>query len=180
MAGKTEIPFTYEEWLKTLRPNDQKALTSYFDGEEPDLEDMKMLVKGEMAPSFKPLSLNRVWKAIQAVVGPPAKAKVDTEAVKALSAKLEKNEHELRQRTAEKEKLFMQLSHLQRVYAQMLQENDSLKGQLRRAAAPADVKKDIWIPSKNAPPNMLPQGPGDKPKPSSSKFYRPDRASLHV
>eukprot|EP00469_Lotharella_globosa_P016657 CAMPEP_0167829206 /NCGR_PEP_ID=MMETSP0112_2-20121227/11997_1 /TAXON_ID=91324 /ORGANISM="Lotharella globosa, Strain CCCM811" /LENGTH=179 /DNA_ID=CAMNT_0007732807 /DNA_START=41 /DNA_END=580 /DNA_ORIENTATION=- len=179
MAGK-ESAFVYEEWLKTLRPNDQKALADYFDGEEPDIEDMKMLVKGEMAPSFKPLSLNRIWKAIQAVAGEAEEAKVDTEAVKALNAKLQKTEQDLRQRTAEKEKLFMQISHLQRIYAQMMQENDSLKNQLRRAAAPDDVKKDVWVPSKHAPPNMLPLAPGEKPQPSSSKFYRPDRTSLHV
>ena len=57
---------------KALKEKDRKALSDYFDGEVPELDDMKLLVKAEMAGSMKPLTLNRVWKAVQALVNPEA------------------------------------------------------------------------------------------------------------
>eukprot|EP00465_Bigelowiella_longifila_P006080 CAMPEP_0185273878 /NCGR_PEP_ID=MMETSP1359-20130426/50533_1 /TAXON_ID=552665 /ORGANISM="Bigelowiella longifila, Strain CCMP242" /LENGTH=189 /DNA_ID=CAMNT_0027866653 /DNA_START=82 /DNA_END=651 /DNA_ORIENTATION=+ len=113
---------------------------------------------------------------------------VDSKALKALQEKLEEVEKILKLRTAEKEKMYMQVSHLQRIYGQVLQENEGLKNQLRRAGAKADGKKqDVWIPSKAPPPNMLPRAASSSEAADgvavvsrSSKFFRPDRHSTHV
>mmetsp|Transcript_16495 Transcript_16495/g.23065 ORF Transcript_16495/g.23065 Transcript_16495/m.23065 type:complete len:184 (-) Transcript_16495:110-661(-) len=174
--------FHYEKWLSTLRPGDQKALKEYFDGETPEMEDMTLLVKAEMSSSgMKPLTLNRIWKAIQSLKG-SGEGEVNSEAVKALKAKLEDTEHKLRIAKAEKEKIYSQVSQLQRMYAELVQQNESLKNQLRQAGAQRDGKQDVWIPSKAPPPNMLPGNAGDNGGgvSRSSKFYRPDRSSAHV
>eukprot|EP00467_Chlorarachnion_reptans_P020670 CAMPEP_0114520620 /NCGR_PEP_ID=MMETSP0109-20121206/19705_1 /TAXON_ID=29199 /ORGANISM="Chlorarachnion reptans, Strain CCCM449" /LENGTH=176 /DNA_ID=CAMNT_0001701581 /DNA_START=171 /DNA_END=701 /DNA_ORIENTATION=+ len=172
-------PFDYAKWLATLRPNDQKAFTEYLEGDEPELEDMSLLEKAEMSGSgkFKPLSLNRIWKAVQGLVKTDQGEKLNGEEAKALQNRISELELKIKQKDAEKERLFMQLSHLQRIYAQLLQENESLKNRLRMAGSKAEGKGDVWIPNKSPPPNML-QDPS-LPKPKSSKFYRPDRASTH-
>mmetsp|Transcript_7135 Transcript_7135/g.13188 ORF Transcript_7135/g.13188 Transcript_7135/m.13188 type:complete len:178 (-) Transcript_7135:225-758(-) len=171
--------FVYTQWLAGLKENDQKALTAYFDGEEPELEDLTLLVKSEMAPSFKPLTLNRVWKAIQGIAtAPEPENKIDSETLKAMQKEIGDLRGALERSMADKAKVYAQLSQLQRMYGAALQEIESLKTKLRVAGATTDAKKDVWIPSKAPPPNML-KGPGEKTS-RAARFFRPDRASTHV
>mmetsp|Transcript_26590 Transcript_26590/g.36806 ORF Transcript_26590/g.36806 Transcript_26590/m.36806 type:complete len:209 (-) Transcript_26590:66-692(-) len=113
---------------------------------------------------------------------------VDSKAFQALQKKFDELKQNLLVRTSEKEKMFMQVSHLQRIYGQVLQENEGLKNQLRRAGAKAEGKKtEVWVPSKAPPPNMLPRAASEAEAANggavvsrASKFFRPDRHSTHV
>ncbi|GAB5358362.1 hypothetical protein AAMO2058_000451000 [Amorphochlora amoebiformis] len=170
--------FNYEKWLATLRENDQKALKGYLEGEVPDLEDLKLLTKEDMVGNIKPLTLNRIWKAINSLVGSPQK-NVDTKALAALQQKVADTEHKNRVLIAQKESVLQQMSQLQRMYGEAMQQIEGLKNQLRKVSSSGEGKADVWIPSKLPPPNMISRGPGSQ-QPKSSRFYRPDRASEHV
>lgn len=135
------------QWAgKALKEKDRKALSDYFDGEVPELDDMKLLVKAEMAGSMKPLTLNRVWKAVQALVNPGGgSAGADPEVVRRLRTELVEAKQRTKVALASKEGIYNEMMRLQQMYGNAVRQIEALKTNLRKYGAGAvDTKEAIW------------------------------------
>mmetsp|Transcript_16952 Transcript_16952/g.25441 ORF Transcript_16952/g.25441 Transcript_16952/m.25441 type:complete len:178 (-) Transcript_16952:159-692(-) len=172
--------FDYGKWLKNLRESDQKALTAYFEGEVPELDDFKLLVKAELLESMKkPLTVNRIWKAIQDMKK-SSKEESKTENVEKYEAEIAS----LKMQLSEKESKIQNMQNVVQQYLMMEKKSKEIKSKAKVSSADAlptilgatnNEVPVVWLPSKAVPPNIH-----EEAKKKKSRFWRPDRASAHV